>query len=201
MGDRKAVILLSKKQIVTSGEIVQDIITSLKAPDEMSKESYKKITIPCIIVAVIFAIIELVYPKFILFALLSFIPFLVVLSIINHFKIKRKMKNIHIDDYIITTAVLSHKEHDGYVAKGPKWHSKKVNVYTLNFENGECWRIPPKNYNWSERNAMSDFGIYQSAHRGDVFIVVTKKDSAKIVMAYHTDFFEYKKSAKTCGMN
>lgn len=35
-------------------------------------------------------------------------------------------------------------------------------------------------------------GIYLTIHRGDTLILVTKKDTDKAVVAYHTDIFEYK---------
>lgn len=39
---------------------------------------------------------------------------------------------------------------------------------------------------------MSDFAIYQSAHREDTMITVVKKENGEIIMAYRTEFFEYK---------
>ena len=35
-------------------------------------------------------------------------------------------------------------------------------------------------------------GIYKSTHREDTFVVVPKKDTGEIVMAYNTNAFEYK---------
>lgn len=184
---------MAQKQIVTSKEIIQDIINSIKHPaKEMSQKSYKKLIVPCILIAIAFCVIEVIYPKFVLFVLLSIILVLVALPVINFLKIKHQIKNVRMEDYEISTDTLSHKEHDSYVVKGPTYHSHRVNLYTLNFESKKTWRISPKNYTWSERNSMSDFGIHESSHRGDSFITITHKKSGKIVMAYHTDIFEYK---------
>ena len=38
---------------------------------------------------------------------------------------------------------------------------------------------------------MHDVGIRNSTHRGDTMIVITEKNSGKIVVAYNTEFFDY----------
>ena len=39
---------------------------------------------------------------------------------------------------------------------------------------------------------MSDKALYQLAHAGDEFIVVTKKDTGDVAVAYPSAYFEYK---------
>lgn len=179
---------MAKKQILTRSEIEKDIINVFKQPQEMSESSYKKWTIPSVIIACI----EFIYPIFILWVVLALVIFLIASSIISRFRLKRHIKNVSIDDYEIKTEVVANTTEESYVKKGPKWHSKRVNNYTIRFENGESWRIPEDNYPWSKERRMSGFAIFQSTHRGDVFMVVIKKDTGKIVVAYNTEFFEYK---------
>ena len=60
------------------------------------------------------------------------------------------------------------------------------------FKIGKSWRIPKELYRWNETIRKHDSDIYPTTHRGDTLIVVTKKDNGEIVVAYHTDIFEYK---------
>lgn len=186
---------MSKKIVITRAEIEKDIINALKQPQEMSKEAYKKLTIPSIIIACLLIIIEFVYPIFILWLLLAILISLPVIGIISHFRLKHKIKRVSSDDYDITIETVHSIAEEHYRAeRGGKFRrTELVNNYTIRFENGKNWRVPKENYPWSEKLRMSDVGIYKSTHREDVFIVVTKKDTSEIVMAYHTDFFEYKK--------
>ena len=39
---------------------------------------------------------------------------------------------------------------------------------------------------------MSDNFIYKNTHFGDIFWTVTEKNTGKIVVAYPTEYFEYK---------
>lgn len=182
---------MAKKQILTRSEIEKDVINALNRPSDMSESSYKKWTIPCIIIGCLLAIIEFIYPIFILWFLLALVIFLIAGSIIRHFHLKRRIKKVSIDDYEIKTEVVANTTSESYV-RGTGWNSERVNNYTLRFESGEIWRVPKDNYLWSEERPMSDFAIYRSSHRGDVFIVVVKKDTGDIAMVYHTEFFEYK---------
>ena len=68
----------------------------------------------------------------------------------------------------------------------------QVDNYMIRFENGGVWRIAEKNYSWSVERPMSDWYIFENAHRGDVFITVTERSTGTVMMAYDTEFFEYK---------
>ena len=68
----------------------------------------------------------------------------------------------------------------------------EVRAYIMRFENGKSWNIPKDNYTWSGEHPMSDRTLYQSTHPRDLFLTVTKKDTGEIVMAYPTEYFEYK---------
>lgn len=183
----------AEKETVSPTQIQQDIIHSLQNPPNMSEASYKKWTIPFLLPACLLGVAAFLYPKLLFYGLLVLIPALLLLCTVNHFRIQYKVKKVSINDYDVTTDVLSHSSEERYVAKGHRHHGKVITNYTLHFENGADWRIPKDNYLWSTERPMSDAAIFQSSHRGDGFIVVTKKDTGKIAMAYHTDFFEYKK--------
>ena len=183
-----------KKQILTNTEIEKDIINALKNPPNMSEASYKKLTIPAIIIDVLLVVIEFIYPLFIFWLLLALIVFLIGSAIFNLFRLKKRVQNVTINDYDITTENVHSTTGEHYRAErgGKRRRTKQINNYTIRFENGKIWRIPKDNYLWSVECPMSDFAIFQRTHREDAFFVVTKKDTDEIVMAYHTDVFEYK---------
>ena len=85
---------MARKQILTNIEIEKDIVNSLKNPPKESEASYKRWTIPCIILAILLVIIEFIYPIFILWFLLTLIVFGIVYSIFDRFRLKNKIKNV-----------------------------------------------------------------------------------------------------------
>ena len=184
---------MAKKQILTNKEIEKDIITALKNPPDSSEDSYRKtgIIVPIVTLAVI-AITAYVDPEFILWELVSFIALAFLYIIFLIFRQRIKIKKVSINDYSVTTEIVHSTSKEHFTVRRGKYYVKRVDNYTLRFENGKTWRIPKDNYLWSVERPMSDFAIYESTHREDTMIVVTKKDSGDIVMAYHTDFFEYR---------
>ena len=144
-----------------------------------------------VVIAVLALILEFVYPKAVLWGLLAILISIIPCSLISRFQVKRRIKAISMDDYKIKTDIISHTESEHYKTEARRGR-KRVDNYTLYFESGACWRIPPENYNWRERQRSSARGVHQNAHRGDVFTVVQKKNTGDIAVAYHTEFFTYK---------
>ena len=193
---------MAKKEIVTLEDIEQDISNSLKEYKEMSGSNYKKITIVALIVGTLFVVAYYFYVKTLQTVLYLLIAAIIIVSaviIIKYLLHRNKRKKFCIDDYEVTTEVLSHKDEEQYKAIENRYPERKwrkyrtITIHTLYFENGKSWRIPEDNYLWCEERPMSEFAVYQSSHRGDVFIVAVKKDTGEIAMAYNTEFFEYKK--------
>lgn len=180
-----------QKEILTNKEIEKDIITALKNPPRESEASYKKWTVPAIIIALILFIIEFIYPIFILWFLGVLIIFFTIAVTVHYIRLKRKIKRISINDYDITNDTVRCIDEEHYIKKSYRYRSEAIHNYIISFESGKTWRIPKDNYSWSERR-MSDFAIYHSTHRGDTMITVIKKEKSEVVMAYHPDFFEYK---------
>ena len=187
---------MAKKQILTNVEIEKDIISAIKNPPKESESSYKISTLICIIIAVLLVVIEFIYPIFILWLLLALIVFLIGSRIFHHFRLKNQIKNVMINDYDITAEIVNSTAEEHYRAErgGSVGHrrTEQVDNYIIRFENGKVWRVPKELYIWNERLRMSDGGIYNSTHRGDTMIVVTQRNSGKIVVAYNTEIFEYK---------
>ena len=188
---------MAKKQILTNTEIEKDIIAALKNPPKMAEASYEKGTVPAIILAILLVIIEFIYPLLVLWFLLACLAFLIGNCIFKQIRLKKQIKNVSVNDYHITTqTVHSIKEEHYQIQKYSKYRfirrSEQIDNYIIRFENGKEWRIPKELYAWNERLRLSDEGVFNSIHREDVLLVVTKKDTDEIVVAYHTDVFEYK---------
>ena len=185
---------MAKKQIITNAEIEKDIADALKNPPRESEASYKKFNIPAIIIAIVGVVIGLIFPTYILWFLLALIAFSIIYCVFYFFRLKNRIKNVTINDYAITTETVNSIDEEHYRARGAGKHarSKRIDNYIIRFENGKAWRIPKELYRWSDDLRMSDFSIHGSTHRGDVFKVVTKKDTCDIAVAYNTNIFEYK---------
>ena len=187
---------MANKHILTDAEIEQDIISALKNPPKESEASYKGWTIPCIIIALLLVIIEFVYPIFILWVLLALIVFLIGGSIVCRLRLKNQIKNVKINDYVLTTETVHSISEEHYKAEtgGTVRHrrTEQIDNYIIRFESGKVWRVPKELYCWNERLRMHDGGIFNATHRGDTMIVVTARNTGKIVVAYHTESFAYK---------
>ena len=184
---------MSEKQILTNVEIEKDIVDAIKNPPKELERSYKSSLFFCFIIAVILVVIEFIYPIFVAWFLLAFIVFLICSSIFYHFWKKKQINNVTINDYTITTEIVHSTSEEHYRAKySRRAPAEQIDNYIIRFENGKTWRIPKELYRWNERLRKCDSDICQVTHRGDALIVVTKKDTGKIVVVYHTDIFEYK---------
>ena len=128
---------MARKQILTNIEIEKDVVSSLENPPKESEASYKRWTIPCIILAILLVIIEFIYPIFILWFLLALIAFVIIYSIFDRFRLKNKIKSVTINDYEITTEIVHSTEEEHYRAEtgGSIRHrrTEQINNYTIRF--------------------------------------------------------------------
>ena len=183
---------MAKKQIVTNVEIEKDIVYAIKNPPEESERSYKSFKVPAIIIAVIMVVIEFINPASMVLFLLALLAFLICFAIFSHFRLKNKIKNVTINDYIISTEIVHSITEEHYKASNGNRSTRLINNYIVRFESGKSWRVPKELYAWNEGLRMQDWCIHNTTHRGDTLIVVTKRDKGEIVVAYNTEIFEYK---------
>lgn len=135
--------------------------------------------------------IEIIYRYFVIWLLIVFVPCVILSIIFKHLILKSRINRVNILDYRITTEIVKSTAEEIYVIRH-KRHIKTVTNYNICFENGKTWRVPEENHLWSERYRMSNSAVFESTHRGDTMVVVTKKLTDTVVMAYNTEFFEYK---------
>ena len=188
-----------KKEIITSEQIRQDILRSFKLSGEMSKSQHIKWTVIALITGVLLLVIEHFYPSVMigfLVCVIVAVPLVLLTSAIGTWY---KKKRLCMDDYEITTEKLAYKNEEHYYARKTRHTrhtTRSVDNYNLYFENGKDWQIPDRNYLWSADCQFSDRYLYDNAHRGDGFIVVTSQKTGKVVTAYPMRFFEYRVGVK-----
>ena len=191
---------MEEREKLTPERIRQDIIYSIKHPLDEKKDDYKKGKIIAGIVfgiamagVLIIAFLQwnpwIIYGFFIV--LIAFgITEAIVLSVRRH----RKVKRICMDGYEFAVEKLSHVEKEQYYIKATRYSSGRTVInYTLHFENDKPWRIPERICVWSRERMLSDWYVYENAHRGDSFVTVTEKETGEIVMAYSLEWVDAKK--------
>ncbi|MBQ9783750.1 MAG: hypothetical protein IJW44_04450 [Clostridia bacterium] len=186
---------MAKREVFTLKEVERDIVYSMKHAPEMSESSYKRMLVPCAILGGILGVFSVFQPKIGLIVLLVFVLAFILSCVLGGLKKRHRIKSVRMEDYQLEVVPLSHKEEEHYRQRrgGARVRrSKQIDNYTLHFENGKSLRLPKDNYCWSRERPMSDHALYQCVYRGSECILVTHKESGRIVMAYPAEYFEYK---------
>lgn len=187
---------MARKQILTNAEIEKDIISALENPPKESEVSYGRWSILFVIGAILLVVIEYFYRMFILWFLLALIVVGIGSGIVHYVRHQNRIKHITISDYDIMIEIVHSTGEEHYRAKTAVTvkhrRTEQINNYIIRFESGKVWCVPKVLYGWSERLRMDDRGIHHSTHRGDTMIAVAEKGSDEILVAYHTDVFEYR---------
>lgn len=183
-----------KKETVTPAEMKEDIAVFIKHCPELEKEKYRAANLPCMIVAIAILVLQLFAPGFLLLPLTCVFFLAVAVIIFVNLRIRTRLKNISLEDYAVTRAVLSSKDGENYKQmRGRHFLSRRTVVrYLLHFEGGATWDIPDKLYPWSTENRTGSYFIYENAHRGAAYILVTEKKTGRVAVAYPEEFFTYK---------
>jgi hypothetical protein len=181
-----------KKQTVTNLEIEKDIIEALKHPPGLSKQFNRRLKPPSLVIGTILGVMTFIYPLVVCWILLALLIISIGSIIFHVISIKYKIKRVSISDYDITTEVVHDIVHEQYWESGKGLVIYEKNNYNICFENGKNWRVPKRLYYWSDMLRSRDIGICRTIQHGSIMIVVTQKATGKIVVAYNTEFFEYK---------
>ena len=179
---------MDKKLILTNNEIEKDIRHALKNPPYESEKSYRRKPLIIIAAFILVVISAIFWPVVVLSTIFVFLIGLPIWPWLWRYYLENK--KIVLNDYQITQETVNCVIVETYVEKRSKYKYTRHN-YFVRFENGKIWAIPADNYAWTEKHRMSFGEIYQNTHMEDTMIVVTKKRSGKIVMAYNTDTFTY----------
>ena len=189
---------MAKKQILTNENIRNDIKNALKHPATLSHAEHCKSMFPLLVFSAIMLIAIVLFQNYYKVVLGIGVAFIAVYLVVDYFRKQKSINNVSIENYEIKAECVSfvkeeiystdHKIHLSPTVK--KIHTAKI--YIMFFDNGKTWNIPKNNYAWSAECPMSDRAIYQTTSQGSLFLTVTKKDTGEIIMAYPTEYFEYK---------
>ena len=191
---------MRERELLTNKEIEKDIADRAKSMYYMSNTLSEHRTylleklIPAVVIGVL-AITAFLAPKFILWEILAIAVIVTCVSFYDHYQKKKRFTKVSIDDYCISEETVESVREDDYIRESYNRTLSTVtyHIYSISFENGKTWTVPGECYTWSRERKMLSTGIFLSTKKGDRMIVVTKKDTGMVVMAYHTDIFEYKK--------
>lgn len=183
---------MPKKQILTNSDIENDIKNILKRPANLSNAEYRKSLTPLLVIDGLVIVGMLAFQAHYKLVLLVAIIIIAAYLTVDRFRKKKSIKNVSIEDYEIKNEAISYIKEEVYISNHRSRINRYTSVYIMHFEDGKTYNIPKNNYVWSKECPMSDRTLYEMTHRGDIFTVVTKKDTGEIVMTYPTDYFEYK---------
>ena len=189
---------MAKKQILTNENIRNDIKNALKHPATLSHAEHRKSMFPLLVFSAIMLIAIVLFQNYYKVVLGIGLAFIVVYLAVDYFRKQKSINNVSIENYEIKAECVSFVKEEIY-STDHKIHLsptvKKIHtaqIYIMFFDNGKTWNIPKNNYAWSGEFPMSDDFIYKNTHFGDIFWTVTEKNTGKIVVAYPTEYFEYK---------
>lgn len=189
---------MPKKERITDAEIIKDIQNVIKEPKRESEIEYQRSTLSATLLAIAMIVAMIVCAVWAPWVIPMLIQLLIVYCVFINLRIRHKVKKVRIENYEVTTATLLHSVDESHweeeVSRQGSRHRVWVSYYVLRFEEFGYWLIPKDNYLWSGELPMGDGYIYENSHRGDKFIVVIEKKTKRVVMAYHTDLFEYRKT-------
>ena len=182
---------MAQKIRLTPRDVEADIINGIKQGKKTSKASSRRWALFDTIAVCLLFVIELFYPLFILWLVLALLALLLVLLPVAYIR-RRRIQRVTMGDYTVQRATVSHTAHERYCEKSGRHHSRIVEFYTLSFEGGATWQIPDEGYRWCMKPPATARVIYESAHRGDEFFLVTHKESGEVAVAYHTALFDWR---------
>jgi len=182
-------VFAKEKETVTEQRLLEDLRHSAAKPATISQREYNRSTIPCLIGALLLVVLGYIYPKALAFAALGLLALLPILAIGGRLMIKIRVRRVKPSDYILREEALTHKDEEHFTTTS-KYRSKIVNRYLLCFE-GVQWEPAKENFAWRQEGYLSDYGIHQTSHRGDRFLLVIRKRNGKIAVAYPLSQFEF----------
>lgn len=186
---------MAKKQILTDDNIETDIKNILENPANLSRFEHRSSLTPIWVFSALVLVAMLVFQKYYKLVLLIALVFIIAYLLVDHIRRKNSIKRVSLDDYEVNREVVLNVIEDIYSTDNRNYVSKKlkeVRAYIMYFESGKSWNIPEENYTWSVEFPMSSKALYQLTRPGDLFTVVTKKDTGDVVVAYPSAYFEYK---------
>jgi len=187
---------MARKQLLTNDNILTDIKTILKHPANLSHAEHHKSKMPFFVFSALLLVAMLIFQDYYKLILAISLVFIVAYLAIGYLRKRTSAEEVSLDGYEIKKEVVSYVNEEVYITDHSvsrmREKMSEIRVFIVCFESGKKWNIPKDNYTWSAECPMSDRAIYQTTSQGSLFWTVTKKDTGEIIMAYPTEYFEYK---------
>ncbi len=186
-----------RKQTLTNDNILSDIKNILRHPANLSHDEHRKSLIPMTIFTVVLLGAMFIFQDYYKHILAISLVFIAAYLAIDYLSKRTSAEKVSLDGYEIKKEVVSYVNEEVYITDHSvsriREKMSEIRVFIVYFESGKKWNIPKENYAWSAECSMSDRAIYQITSRGNLFWTVTRKDTGEVVMAYPSEYFEYKK--------
>lgn len=180
-----------KKHKLSTADIENDIISSIKYPADENKKSNSRWNVIAMFIAVFLFIALEWYGASPLWVIGPFLVYSVVSIINERIKYTYRIKKVTFNDYEVKYDVLTYKSRELYKKRATRKLSTTIENHSLYFKDLGEWRVQKKNYLWNGEFWMSDYAVYDSAMEGESYLVVVHKRTGKVAAAYPTDKFEY----------
>lgn len=183
------------KERLTKKEIEIDIRNNLKAPKEVTEAEWKKTEAIGWALCALIVILFFVDYRVALWAFFLIASLELLLLAVRFCVQRRKSHTARIEDYEIVKKPLSHIRLEKYERRERRSKStvmRTIEIRFLCFEGYPDYQLPKENYRWSREYVLSNFFIYENAHRGEEFILAVRRSTGEIAVAYDADQFEYK---------
>lgn len=182
--------MYKNREMLTRERIRSDIVNRLYEESEMTKSEWNITRVISFIVAITFCVVCFFVPHVVVLLFLLAFAVVIISMFVGGAVRRHRARQISMDDYDITTDVVSHTELERYYQRIKRGGT--VFIFNVHFESGRSWQANNVNYDWSEKHRILNFNLYENVHRGDVFVVVVNRKNGKIAMAYSEEWFEYK---------
>ena len=174
-----------KKEILTCGQIKQDIVLHLGRAKGQTKREYFVWLLATVAFAVAAAVLRVFFSIEVFWVLVLTAAVTLVLFGFYILRMRRRKRHVDLNDYAITTDALYDKEEERYNALTGKHLYREITNRILYFANGSAFFLP------MQIGASTGERIFEQARRGDKFIVVTHKKTGEIAVVYPTSLFVY----------
>ena len=187
---------MAGKQTLTNDNILSDIKNIIRHPANLSYAEHRRSKKPIYVFSAVSLAAMLIFQDYYKLILAISLVFIVVYLTADYILKRKSAKKVSLDDYEIKKEAVSYVKEEVYITDPSvsriREKMSEIRVFIVSFESGKKWNIPKDNYLWSKECPMPDRTLNRITHSGDVFWVVTKKDTGEVVVAYPSEYFEYK---------
>lgn len=182
---------MQKKEALTHERIKSDIKDVIKYGHNSTKTEYTAVKLLSIPLSILFIVLLYLWIESLVVIFVAAFVFLVVYPPMLIGVTRYRMNKVSESGYEVKEGVVYSISDETHTERRGKYNYVTVTNYYITFEGDMTWHVPENLYCWSEELNMSPSYLYENTHRGDVFLLVLKRGTKDIIMAYNTKNFQY----------